>query len=211
MLSMLGHDFGKPATSRKVELVDGTTQITAYGHEAAGVKPFKDFLNSMGAPNRDIEGGSPLVKDHLIHANFASENPPKNQTVAKLANRLKPASISDLCLIMQSDLNGRPPLPKTPGKGIEILREQAVSIGCLHGPVRPLLQGKDLLDVGMGTGPQMGSTLRGYLKRQIDGEFSTREDALEALREDFAVEDLDPEESALIPPESERITSEPAL
>lgn len=180
MLAMLGHDFGKPSTTRHLLMEDGSQKITAHGHEAAGVEPFRTFLKRMKAPGYVFQKGAPIVKEHLVHANF-KESPPSDKAVLRLSKRLRSTSIEDLALVMQADLDGRPPLPKTKGPGIQNLLMAARSLGVAEKAPAPFIQGRDLLELGFQAGPGMGAKLKELENRQLNGEFSTREDALKAL------------------------------
>lgn len=81
----------------------------------------------MKAPNYIVEQAAPLVKEHLAHIAF--EDHCTKRMVQRLARRVQPASLEDLCQIMQSDQDGRPPLPKGRGKGIRVLRDAARTMG----------------------------------------------------------------------------------
>ncbi len=48
---------------------------------------------------------------------------------------------------------------------------------------KPLVQGRDLISLGVKPGPAMGETLRQAFEAQLDGEFATREDGVRWLRE----------------------------
>lgn len=58
--------------------------------------------------------------------------------------------------------------------------EKARSLGVDHGPPAPLLQGRHLIEAGIAPGPAMGAILRRVYDLQLDGEITTREQALQA-------------------------------
>jgi tRNA nucleotidyltransferase (CCA-adding enzyme) len=60
--------------------------------------------------------------------------------------------------------------------------EKARALGLEHGPPRPLLQGRHLVEIGLAPGPRMGEILRRVYELQLDGEVSTLEEALAAAR-----------------------------
>lgn len=180
MLSMLGHDFGKPSTTRHLRLEDGSMKITAHGHEEAGVEPFRQFLNRMKAPGYVFRKGAPIVREHLAHANYKS-NLPSDKAVLRLSKRMGESSIEDLALVMQADLDGRPPLPKTPGPGIQNLLTAARALRVSEKSPEPLVQGRDLLALGFKASPDMGAKLAELHERQLNGDFSNREEALESI------------------------------
>ena len=58
--------------------------------------------------------------------------------------------------------------------------ERARALGVEHEPAEPLLQGRHLLDAGVEPGPEMGRLLKRVYELQLDGEVTTREQALSA-------------------------------
>ena len=60
--------------------------------------------------------------------------------------------------------------------------EKARSLGVEHGPPAPLLLGRHLLDAGFQPGPQIGKVLRSVYELQLDGEVTTRDEALAAAQ-----------------------------
>jgi hypothetical protein len=53
--------------------------------------------------------------------------------------------------------------------------------------VTPLVGGKDLLDLGIKSGPLMGELLDEIMDKQLSEEFSTREEALAWVKEKTAL------------------------
>ena len=49
--------------------------------------------------------------------------------------------------------------------------------------ILPLIQGRDLIPLGVEPGPGMGAILKELYQRQLDSEFETRDDGLRAARE----------------------------
>jgi tRNA nucleotidyltransferase (CCA-adding enzyme) len=191
MLAMLGHDFGKPATTRHVPQEGGSVKITAHGHEAAGVKPLKSFLKSIQAPKRDFDKAAPIVKNHLFHAPFSEDQKPKDKTLLRLARRLSPASIDDLCLVMEADCDGRPPLTKGKAVGVHTVRKAAEDLKVDKEPPKPFLGGKDLVQRGVEPGVGMGKILDRYFDSQMEGEVSNRDEAIEALDAEFGAPEVE--------------------
>jgi tRNA nucleotidyltransferase (CCA-adding enzyme) len=58
--------------------------------------------------------------------------------------------------------------------------ERARALGVEHGPPSPLLLGRHLIEAGFEPGIRMGKVLRGVYELQLDGEVTTREEALRA-------------------------------
>jgi tRNA nucleotidyltransferase (CCA-adding enzyme) len=61
--------------------------------------------------------------------------------------------------------------------------ERARALGVEYEPSEPLLQGRPLLEAGVLPGPEMGRLLKRVYELQLDGEVTTRDQALSiALR-----------------------------
>jgi len=58
--------------------------------------------------------------------------------------------------------------------------ERARALGVEHGPPKPLLQGRHLLEIGFAPGPQLGQVLKRVYELQLDGKATTIEEAIAA-------------------------------
>lgn len=58
--------------------------------------------------------------------------------------------------------------------------ERARALGVEHEPSEPLLQGRHLLEAGVQPGPEMGRLLKRVYELQLDGDVTTRDQALSA-------------------------------
>ena len=115
----------------------------------------------------------PLVVNHLAH--ITCESP---KSVRRLADRLAPATIQELCVVIEADHSGRPPLvPCLPLEARELLR-LAEELGASEGPLKPILQGRDLIGLGLKPGKQFGVILQAAFQAQLDGEFSNHQEGL---------------------------------
>lgn len=169
--AVLAHDFGKPATTARLER-RGVLRWTSLGHEAAGEEPTRRFLERIGAPS-DLAGlVCPLVLNH--HAHHHGRNGIYTDTqVRRLARRLSPATIDDVCTVMIADSRGRPPLhsPDTLAY-IERLRQRARQLSLQHTPPRALILGRHLVQCGLKPGPIFGTILDTAFEAQLDGVFT---------------------------------------
>ncbi len=112
-------------------------------------------------------------------------------------------AIEDTALLKEKLREGPPITNETPRSKIYTLLhglEEAAILGCafLSGSatirrllllyiselrdVRPVLNGSDLLALGVPTGPQVGDLLNGLLMARLDQEVSTRQDELDFIR-----------------------------
>ncbi|HTQ29854.1 MAG TPA: polynucleotide adenylyltransferase [Opitutaceae bacterium] len=180
MLAVLAHDFGKPATTEHAER-RGQLRWISPGHEAAGGPLAEAFLARLGAPHGVVEFVRPLVVHHLAHqhgrTNFA------DASVRRLARRLAPATINDLCLVMLADHDGRPPLrpPETLARIAE-LQQRAQALALESAAPRPIVLGRHLVAIGLSPGPRFKRIIEECFDAQLDGVFTDEAGGLAFLK-----------------------------
>jgi len=93
--------------------------------------------------------------------------------VRRLARKLAPATIDELCLVMWADHLGRPPLvsPET-GSRIQTLREKAQALAVRDTAPHPLILGRHLVELGLAPGPAFKPILDACAEAQLEGEFA---------------------------------------
>jgi tRNA nucleotidyltransferase (CCA-adding enzyme) len=131
------------------------------------------FLRRIGFQENWVARVVPLVANHMVH----SEDP-SARMVRRLAVRLGPSSIEELCRVMTADASGRPPrLPGVP-VSVQKLREAAADLQVQASAPVALLQGRHLLSKGWTGGRQLGAILKEAYSAQLDGEFTDLDGAL---------------------------------
>lgn len=180
LFAVLAHDFGKPSTTAQSEH-HGRLRWRSLGHEAAGAPVAESFLRRIGALHSIIDAVRPLVVLHLAHHH--GNGTPTDSQIRRLARKLFPSTIDDLCAVMIADNLGRPPLD---GKEtlllIEQLRARAHALSLRQAPPRPILLGRHLIALGQNPGPQFTNVLAHAFEAQLDGAFGDEETALIWLR-----------------------------
>lgn len=167
MLAALCHDFGKVTTTA---FEDG--RIRSKGHAQAGEEPARSFLKRIGAPVSIVERVVPLVVEHMT----CWDGKFSNRAVRRLANRLHPATIEELHLVVRADFMGRPPLDNDdPFEKLSVIAER---LSVLRSKPKPILLGRHLIDRGVKPGPEMGKILREAFEEQLDGAFDGLDGAL---------------------------------
>ena len=181
IFAVLAHDFGKPATTVRTDR-RGTLRWMSPGHEEAGGPPTESFLRRIGAPLDLIDWVGPLVRHHLAHHHGQPEL--TDSAVRRLARKLAPATIGDLCLVMWADHLGRPPLisPETELR-IQALREKAHALAVRDAAPRPLILGRHLLELGLTPGPHFKAILAACSEAQLEGAFTDETGGCEWLGE----------------------------
>lgn len=157
ILACLCHDFGKPLTT---EIRNG--KITSHGHEKAGGPIARSFLERIGCPPKIIAKVIPLVENHMVFEKLS------DKAIRKLAERLMPANIEELSLVLKADKSGRPPIIPN-FENITFLIERAAELGCLFEKQKPLFKGQDLIDIGLTPGKHFNKILKDLYKMQMRG------------------------------------------
>jgi tRNA nucleotidyltransferase (CCA-adding enzyme) len=176
MLAILAHDFGKPATTHRA-VRDGVERIVSPGHEEAGEAIGRSFLQRIGVTMAMERRVLPLVRNHLIHYQTLTD-----RAVRRLAKRLEPESIENLCLVITADTNGRPPRPPIEPEAVKVLLARAHELRVRREPPAPILLGRHLLDLGLAPGPRYSEILRAAYDAQLDGVFGDLPSALQWAR-----------------------------
>lgn len=187
MLGALCHDLGKPATTA---FVDGRTR--SLGHEDAGGEPTLTLCAKWTFAQDDVAAAVAVAKEHLKPSMFAKsyERGEMNDAnyvnaVRRLLKRIHPASWRVLIAASEADSRGRaiPGMdtkPYTEGERfIKAIRTNKLD----EAPAKPLIQGRDLLELGLEPGPRMGEIIRAVEDARDRGEVRTKEEALEYLKQ----------------------------
>lgn len=165
-LAVLTHDLGKPATTRR-EPRAGEVRIVSPGHEEAGVSAAESFLTRINTPRAIVERVLPLVCNHMAHWQDVTD-----RMVRRLARRLEPESIENLCLVITADAMGRPPRPPRVPAGVTELRTRAAALQVQARAPKPVLRGRHLLELGLTPGPAMGEIVDAAYEAQLEGAFA---------------------------------------
>jgi tRNA nucleotidyltransferase (CCA-adding enzyme) len=177
MFSALTHDFAKPDVT---ELRDkgGRMRWTSYGHEKAGGPLARSFLDDIGVKAEIVDKVARLVENHLAHVVFhGAEIQPRS--VRRLAAKLEPATITQLTRLIEADHSGRPPLPPGMPEEARKMRDLAVTLRVESAPPSPLILGRHVLPYFNGkAGKHIGEVVKAAYEAQMDGDFSSAEDAL---------------------------------
>ena len=175
-LAILCHDFGKPATSfydkRKC-------RIRSLGHDEKGVELALSFLRRLTNEERILKEVPPLVRLHLRpYSMWRSQS--GESAIRRLASEVK--RIDRLVRVCKADEEGRPPM-KPDFAPLEWLEAEAQRLRVKDSAPKPLLQGRDLIALGLKPAKEFGQILKRAYSAQLDGVFQDREAALKWLEE----------------------------
>jgi len=179
MFTILCHDFGKANTTAMDE--DG--RIRAIGHEHEGIELTKSFMYRLTSEHDFIESILPLVEHHLKPSQFYTAKS-KNKAIRKLAIKV---NIEELVIVAKADFLGRTTKESLEGnyKAGEWLLEKAKSLKVQNRPLDNLLQGRDLIDLGLKPSPEFKMILDEVYELQMEGTICNKEEALAYVEKTF--------------------------
>ena len=177
MFAILCHDLGKATTTAMDEEAG---RIRAIGHEEAGIELTRNFLYRLTSEHDFIESVIPLVQHHQKPSQFY-KNAAKSKAIRRLATKV---NIEELVIVAKADFLGRTSKEALSGryKAGEWLLEKAKSLKVQNKALDNLLQGRDLIDLGLEPSPEFKMILDEVYELQIEGDICTKEEALEYVR-----------------------------
>ena len=175
-LAVLCHDFGKPACTMYDPV---KKRIRSLGHDEEGVEPTLSFLRRLTNEERLLKEVPPLVRLHMRP--FAMwKDKSSDGAIRRLAAKV--VRIDRLIRVAAADDAGRPPFPSEP-EPLRWLAEQAERLRVADSAPRPIVQGRDLIALGMKPGVEFGRILKAAYEAQLDGEFSDLKGGIEYVEE----------------------------
>jgi len=174
MLGALCHDLGKPETTTHEE--DG--RIRSRGHEEAGITPTRTLLDRWNVHTLlgyDVRGQVfALVAQHLKPGQlYDDRDRVSNGAIRRLARKVEPDL---LYRVAKADCLGRRPGRFEP-VAMEWFRERVHELEVQMRPPDPILRGRDVLDLGVPPGPEVGRVVKAVYELQLDGKVTTLEQA----------------------------------
>ncbi len=171
--SILCHDMGKPATSRK----DGD-KITSYNHETVGVPYALSFLNRLTNRHDLLTEVPRYVASHMAPYSFA-KNKASDEAVFKLATKVD--SLRKLLRVVDSDQHGRP--PRLPNRELlDYWNTRATHLGVMDQPLTPIVLGRHFVAEGFPEGPSYKHMIEFAYKMQMRGAFRDEASAILWIR-----------------------------
>lgn len=177
MLSALLHDISKPDTTGERE--DG--RIISHGHAEHGAEKSKEILSRLTSDSVILENVPPLIKYHMAPQNLyqAKAGSPAIRRLSKKVD------IPMLIALGIADVKGR---------GLEAERTLKPHIWLLKRfkqlkldkpeTLVPKVMGRNLIQIGVKPGPEMGRILDRIYQAQLDGKFETLDDGIEYARKE---------------------------
>lgn len=173
MFAILCHDFGK-ATHTTIE-EDGS--IRAIGHELAGIEPTRSFMYRLTNEHDFIESLVPLIEHHLKPSQFYRAKA-KASAIRRLATKV---NIEELAIVAKADFLGRTTDESLAGvyHAGEWLLELSKTLSVSQEPLGNILQGRDLIALGLEPSAKFSEILDAVYEQQLEGRFASKDDAIE--------------------------------
>lgn len=186
MLGVLCHDLGKASTTALAPK-QGVMRIRSLGHEEAGIEPTRTFCARLRFGEEAEHAAIMAAKEHLKPGmlNRAAEKDAWTEehyvnAVRKLLKRIYPLPWYVLNAVSEADYRGRT-LPESSAPIYKDGKRLADTVKKYHldeTPLKPLLQGEDLVTLGISPGPEMGRLIQQVEEARDRGEIKTKQEAL---------------------------------
>jgi len=168
LISVMFHDIGKIITTTTKD--DG--KIISYGHSQVHEEFIFNAMDEFGIPKKIQVSCIPLIREHMIKASCS--NNCSVRLVKRLAKRLLPQTIKNLCYVMEADNNDKIHSSDFITDLLKLSEEE----GLLNGGPTQIIMGKDLIKLGYKPGKEMGIILKKIFSAQLDGCFHNYEDGI---------------------------------
>ncbi|HUF02881.1 MAG TPA: HD domain-containing protein [Aridibacter sp.] len=184
MLGALCHDLGKPPTTAES---DG--RIRSLGHDEAGIEPTLSLLDRLNIHTLDgydvREQVVQLVRYHLKPGEFYKvRDEVGDGAFRRLAGKVEPDL---LYRVAKADSLGRnaPWVPEEKwfdSEAQEWFIARARDLDVEEKGPQPILMGRHLIEMGLKPSPEFGEIIDAVFEKQLDGEITTLEEAVEEAK-----------------------------
>lgn len=165
VLSVLFHDIAKPATFA----VDETGRIRFNGHDKLGAEMTGDILRRLKFPNDVINPTVEAVANHMMFKDV------QKMRVSKLKRFMARSTFEDEMELHRVDCQSSNGLTDN----YDYLKVKSAEFAAEEKPLlpRPLINGHEVMAMGVPPGPRVGEILRLVQDLQLEGTLSTSEEA----------------------------------
>ncbi len=171
VLSVLFHDIGKPPTFA----VDADGRIRFNGHDKLGAEMTEALMTRLRFTRADIEATVEAVANHMVFKDV------QQMRVSKLKRFMARPHFDDEMELHRVDC--------TSSHGaldnydfLKVKREEFASEPLIP---KPLITGRDLMQLGLTPGPCFTEILDAVQSRQLEGTLTTAEAAIEWVRAEY--------------------------
>lgn len=193
LLATLLHDIGKPETT-KWEFKRGRMTVTSIYHDSRGVTLAEALLERLKIDTRNNYPVKDTVLNlikyhHRVFELYRNRDLINFKTMSRFVRDLKNRE-KLLILLDFADRQSREEDYLGFTEPDEITRwvfNKLDELNINAETIEPLLQGRDLIAIGIKPGPEMGKVLERMYNYQLDGEFASREEGLKFCRKKLKI------------------------
>lgn len=172
VLSVLFHDIGKPATY-SYDPAEG--RIRFSGHDALGARMTEDLMTRLRFPRKEIDATVAAVDCHMVFKDV------QQMRVSRLKRFMARPGFEDEMELHRVDCSSS----HNDLSNYHFLRTKAEEFANEPLIPPPLVNGRDLIEMGLKPGPRFGEILEAVESRQLEGTLTSREEALAWVRAEF--------------------------
>ena len=190
MTAAVIHDIGKPIT-RTLDTETGAYHF--YNHDNAGADLVPVIAERMKLSSVECRTLQTLVKLHmqLHHMHHNGVNPSKRQ-MRRFLDESGPLLWQELMMLTLADTQSACSVKsRVPEEVVELHVMYKYIIDYfinVYNPlsITPLVNGNDLIALGMVSGPKIGTVLRNVVEKASEGEIVTFEDAISWVKQEYS-------------------------
>lgn len=167
--AVLLHDIGKPDTYVEAD------RIRFNGHDCLGAQIAQEILSRLKMPNEVIEGASTLVRLHMSLSAFPQ---------MRLANRRRKLQDPLFPLLLELhrlDCIGSHKIMSLHQEILQAWHEEQAR----PAPTKPLLTGKDLMNMGLKPGPLFSTILKAVQDAALENSLNSPEEAIRWVKQNY--------------------------
>ena len=169
-LSVLFHDIGKPPTF-SFDPAEG--RIRFSGHDTVGSRMTFELMQRLRFPNEEIERVVSAVANHMVFKDVTKMRVAKLKRFMARPDFEREVELHRVdCASSHGDLSN-----------IEFIRAKAAEFASEPLIPPPLINGRDLIALGLKPGPEFKSLLETVETAQLENRISTSEEALQLVKE----------------------------
>jgi len=179
LFAILCHDLGKAVSTT----TDEKGNIRSIGHEITGLELSKSFMYRLTDEHTFIKSLLPLVEHHLKPSQFYA-NGAKSAAIRRLATKV---NIEELVLVAKADFLGRTTEEALHGeyKAGEWLLDRACELHVKTKPLECVVQGRNLIDLGLEPSPLFKSIMDEVYTLQLAGKIVSKEEAYSWIKKKY--------------------------
>ncbi len=171
VFSVILHDVAKPVTAH----VDPTGRIRFNEHDKIGADMTEQIMGRLRFSRAEIEATVEMVRQHMVFKDVP------RMRVAKLKRFMARPTFEEELELHRVDCESSHGLMDN----YEFLRQKREEFA--NEPIipPPLVNGQDLISLGLKPGPKFGEILEAVETRQLEGVFKDREEALAWVKREY--------------------------